>query len=390
VARATLALLLVVSVSACESAPPAPRIALAPPSAQLPGEGFTYIASLRELPDGRVLLVDQWEKRFVVADLGAGTVTPVARAGAGPSEYRAVGSLWALGGDTTVMIDHGAAQWLILAGTRVVEKWTRSSSVVAGMIRPRRVDGADLAGRVVWTAAAPRPLLGGDTFDSTWVIRTDRTTGDSDTLTRGIRVMRPGFYSTTPARQVMPAGGGGGASSANGRYSVWHDLREFDAVAMFPDGWVAVARFNPYRVDWCPPAQTSCTPGPVIEERRPYTDEEKRAFLEMYGSKRALPTTDLSRVSGWPPTVPPFVQRNTKANPMHPLRSMPDGRLLIERVESLGSPANSYDIVDRRGVLVGTMKLAANDRVVGFGTGSIYTTVTDSDDIERLRRHPWP
>jgi hypothetical protein len=391
-ARVQLAVLLSLSMVTQGSAQSVPQIRLAPPDARLDGDGFTYIASLRELPDGRVLLTDQWQRQFVVGDLRAGTVTPVGRVGDGPSEFRNVGDLWALGGDTTIMIDDGKAEWLMLSGTQVVAKWTRASSTIARVVGNRPADGVDLGGRVVWSALAPRHPVLGPPFDSTWVVRTDRTTGRGDTLTRGVRT-RPGYYSTTSGR-----GSRGNAAPVlvqrpptNASFSLSATiLREVDAVAGFSDGWIAVARFNPYRVDWCPPSQKSCTVGPVIEQRRAYTDAEKRAFLEMYASKGQVPTTDLSRITGWPPTVPPFVQRNTKGNPMRPLRAMPDGRLLIERLETLRTPGNSYDIVDRRGVVVGRMTLPINQRVVGFGAGSIYTAVMDADEVERLRRHPWP
>jgi hypothetical protein len=34
--------------------------------------------------------------------------------------------------------------------------------------------------------------------------------------------------------------------------------------------------------------------------------------------------------------------------------------------------------------------MAENERIVGFGVKSVYVAWKDADDIERLRRHPWP
>jgi len=381
------------------SAQSVPQIRLAPANAQLDGDGFTYIASIRELPDGRVLLTDQLEKRFVVADLSGGTVTEVARVGDGPTEFRFPGDLWALGSDTTILTDENKGEWLLVLGVRVMDKWTRTNSVMARVVSERLptvighspAEGVDLSGHFVRSTMAPRAYVGGPPFDSIWVIRYDRATGRGDTLTRGV-YLRPDYYATTAAGRLARGAGapGRGGQTPNASYLISLHLREIDAVTVFPDGWIAVARFNPYRVDWCPPAQKNCTAGPVIEQRRPFTEAEKRAFLEMYGSKGRVPITDLSKITAWPTTIPPFIQRNTKAVRMHPLRAMPDGRLLIERVESLRTPANSYDIVDRRGVVVGRMTMPGNQRVVGFGAGSIYTAVIDADDVERLHRHPWP
>jgi hypothetical protein len=75
---------------------------------------------------------------------------------------------------------------------------------------------------------------------------------------------------------------------------------------------------------------------------------------------------------------------------MTPVRTMPDGKLLVERYSSISHPANSYDIIDRRGVVVGVISLPVNQRIVGFGSRSVYTAVIDDLDVERLQRHPWP
>jgi hypothetical protein len=156
---------------------------------------------------------------------------------------------------------------------------------------------------------------------------------------------------------------------------------------MFGDGWVAFARFDPYRVDWCPPSGR-CTPGAVIEERPPYTAADKRVYLEMMARRYPEWPTDPDRNTGWPPTVPPFVA--DVVNVTGPAFPMPDGRLMIARLPTTRTPANSYDVIDRRGNRVGTLLLNAAQRVVGFGSRSIYVATIDSNDIERLQRHPWP
>jgi hypothetical protein len=159
---------------------------------------------------------------------------------------------------------------------------------------------------------------------------------------------------------------------------------------MFPDGWIAVARFNPYRVDWCPPAQI-CRTGPVISARPAFSDSEKRVFRHTTYSAQTpvLATGEVRFGEDWPPTIPPFVQRQSRAAPEQILYPMPDGRLLIERFPTVNRPATTYDVVDRRGVLAGTISLPHNQRVVGFGARSIYIGTIDADDVERIQRHPW-
>jgi hypothetical protein len=45
--------------------------------------------------------------------------------------------------------------------------------------------------------------------------------------------------------------------------------------------------------------------------------------------------------------------------------------------------------VDRRGVRMAQLRLPDNQRVVGFGTASVYVAIGDDDGLERLQRHPW-
>lgn len=54
------------------------------------------------------------------------------------------------------------------------------------------------------------------------------------------------------------------------------------------------------------------------------------------------------------------------------------------------TPGNFYDIVGRRGMLAARIRLADNERFIAFGARSAYVVEKDADDVERLRRHPWP
>jgi hypothetical protein len=64
-------------------------IQLKPATVRL-AEEFTSIDQIRELADGRVLIVDGHENRLVVADLARGTVLPLSHLGSGPGEYRSL------------------------------------------------------------------------------------------------------------------------------------------------------------------------------------------------------------------------------------------------------------------------------------------------------------
>jgi hypothetical protein len=162
-----------------------------------------------------------------------------------------------------------------------------------------------------------------------------------------------------------------------------------DQVAVFPDGWIAIARTNPYRVDWCPPGQ-HCRAGPVLmASQLRTTDREKQAYLEMAARTHGWPpTTDLSATSGWPRVLPPFVERPSRLD-VGALLAMPDGSVLIERLPSADSVWMRYDIVPRGGVVAGQVRLPLGEQIVGFGRESVYVVASDSDGLQRLRRHPW-
>src|SRR5437868_10232418 len=75
------------------------RTAIAPPIAVLTHD-FGRIASVRELPDGRVIVTDGIENRVLVADFRSQLVEQVGRQGGGPGEFRNAGLAMGLAGDT--------------------------------------------------------------------------------------------------------------------------------------------------------------------------------------------------------------------------------------------------------------------------------------------------
>jgi hypothetical protein len=93
-------------------------------------------------------------------------------------------------------------------------------------------------------------------------------------------------------------------------------------------------------------------------------------------------------VTGWPEQMPPFIAR-TYAIDDSPLFAAPDGRLLVERTPTGNTPGMVYDVFDRRGVRVSRLQLPAKHALVGVGVRSVYTVVTDEDNVQRLQRHPW-
>src|SRR3990172_7288848 len=167
----------------------AQALKLKPADAKL-DEEFTLIGSVRELSDGRVLITDPRENRVVVADLKAGTVTPVGRTGSGPNEYGMAGPLHALAADSSILFDLSSRRWLLFSGASIVQTLPPDTPIILAMKGSAR--GADAKGNV-WTFASPTQFdqdhaKPGTTetgaADSGFVVRGNRTTAKLDTVAR--------------------------------------------------------------------------------------------------------------------------------------------------------------------------------------------------------------
>jgi hypothetical protein len=341
---------------------------LAPATATLEEE-FTRILSVRELADGRVLISDPSEKRIVVADLRTGTVRTIGRVGGGPGEFAEPGRLFALPGDSSIMQDQGnTRRWLLFAGDSIVAILPPDHPVI--LATRGSLQGADGRGYTLAQRTEPprREATTGSQVLGSLLLRANRSTGQIDTIAS--------LNGLTLESRATTTGG-------NTSIRTWQVIFSVpDQGVLFPDGWIAIARSDSYRVDWHPPQGT-----PILGRPLPFTPirvspEEKKfwhdATLADAGSDRAYD------YSGMPfaEFISPF--RNSG------VRATPDGSLLVLRERSREQPGQQYEVIDRRGTRVATITLARNERIVGFGTSTVYVAVRDDDGIERLRRHPWP
>lgn len=164
------------------SAQPSNVTRLAAPSAIL-GEEFSRIASVRELPDGRVLISDEKDTRVVVADFTNGSVRQIGRTGSGPGEYRQVGRIWALAGDTTLIKEPFAPRWILLSGSDAVSTLGAGDNTVQ-RVGQNRIVGSDAIGNVVWTTYGRDVNIRPSLTDSLVVLRLNRASGRVDTIAR--------------------------------------------------------------------------------------------------------------------------------------------------------------------------------------------------------------
>ena len=78
------------------------------PDATFP-EPFTMLASMREVRDGRVHVVDRRDRIVMLLDFKTGKAIAVGREGTGPGEFMQPGRLFTVSADTTAIYDGALA-----------------------------------------------------------------------------------------------------------------------------------------------------------------------------------------------------------------------------------------------------------------------------------------
>lgn len=343
-------------------------VALAPPNKSLAAE-FTQVTDVRELPDGRVLVVDLLERTVHVAAFGTGSVSRIGRNGSGPREYEQPTALLAISRDSTILLDPRNGRWLLMAGAEIVGTVGPDAPVLtAGTRAP---NGADMLGNVI----ALKPIVSGPATatsiprrDSLLLVRMSRATGVQDSL--AMLLARP-----TVLRVEGPA------SAPTSVSITMNPLTTGETATVFPDGWIAIVRLDPYRVEWIG-ARGERVAGPPLPFERVRVDErEQGAFLQRESVRTGRPPRDPASLPPWPEFVGPFTGALLTAS---------DGNLWIRRRESTANLTPPYDVINRRGELIARVAVGKDVNVIGFGNDVVYTVRINEDGIQTLQRRPMP
>jgi hypothetical protein len=313
---------------------------------------------IRELADGRVVYVDGAVK---LADLSAGTVVQLSRAGKGPKELAGAATfLLALRGDSTVVPGFKS---LLMIGGEIVSDLPKSTGL--DFSNPASIfNQTDTLGHYSRTSPAH---VAQDTLS---LIQVSRVTGKERVLGK---LWREPWVSTSSERgkvldPLFPAAA--------------------DVYLYFPDGWIAVARCEPYRVDWWSPKRGWIQAKPLPFTKVDLTPGEREWLASEWAKKRGRRNGGAGAFRlPWRKTYPPF---DGSLNNEHVLVPMADGRLLVLRYPTSEHPEQVYDIVNRRGELEGRLTVKEGDMLVGFGRKSVYVVNEDENGNTWLQRHPWP
>jgi len=206
----------------------AQTVALGDPDAVFQ-EDFSAIQTVRELPDGRVLVADPLGRALYLVDMGAGRRTVIGSEGEGPDEYLQPDAVWPLPGDSTLLVDLGNGRLVVLGPDL---EFGRTMPIAMGdprpggsfvLAMPQAVDGR---GNLYTRSLAGG--MGSQLPDSGAVLRIDRGTRGVDTVGK-IKL---------PERRRSESGG---ADNRNVQITQI-PLAPEDAWGVAPDGSIVFAR----------------------------------------------------------------------------------------------------------------------------------------------------
>ncbi len=336
---------------------------------------FNRLLSAAELPDGALIVTDRGDDKVYRVRFDERAPRALLRHGSGPGEFQNIGKVYPISGDSVLVVDAFTGRWIVVRG-----------DVAVGTIPEGRPLNSAARGSIVGVSSTGKVL---GVHGQTWGTGVPRSFSTADTLAALLGDIREATTSEV-ARLAGPGGRGvailRSPGSGPGLATMQNPLGVSDQVVLLMDGWIAVARNAPYRVDWRSPAGVWQL-GAVIEpaQRRLTRDDQCRAIVEVYG-KSALCQPEV--YPGWPSTLPAFVIPRI-GTPAPAMIGDVSGRVLIARTVDDATKTRRYDLIDRKLGRIKAIVVSENQRVIAFGKDAIYLTEIDDDGAQRITRHAW-
>ncbi len=355
---------------------------LTEPEATFP-EGLAFVQRVRELTDGRVMVADPLGQVLLIVNLAAGTADTLGGVGQGPEEYRQPDAVFALPGDSTLLVDLGNARLTVVGPDGTFGEtmpMTQGSPGPGGGLQIVIPRGVDSRGRVYF-----QPMGGGmgRAFpDSAVIARLDRATGVLDTV-------------ATVKLPEMKRSTSGGPGNQNVSITPV-PLSPQDAWSVGLDGRVAVARSGEYHVEWVDP-DGSVVRGTRVDYKPLKIDRaDKEEWAESLGEgvrvgimmSNGERRVSLGRGGGsgepdldsfeWPDAKPAFQNNGVWVTP--------EGDMWVRRHVAAGESIR-FDVFGADAELKGAVMLPAGRQIVGFGRGALYVVRTDDLGLQWLERY---
>jgi hypothetical protein len=346
-------------------------------------EPFTQITSVRELKDGRVLVLDTRDRTLQLIDLRSGAMTRIGREGSGPGEYLRPQRIIALPSDTSVFFDPPNARFVLIGPGGTMGAAFRLDEMTTGRLGIHHAPpkGSDARGRLFaegsqFTITAAGAMV---PADSTPVVRFDRGTMRIDTITH-LR-LASGNASVTVKQDNISRRVGQIAFASR------------DDWVPLASGAIAVVRASDYHIDVYSPTGIRTSGRPIAVEAIPVTAADKAEWVAARQAVRGMTTGRGNTPAGAPPLdsrstpqfpafKPPFVHGEVFARP--------NGEVWILRSRKARDKIPAYDVVNATGTMIRRVAFPAKTRLIGFGNGTAYVVRSDADDLQYLQRYKLP
>ncbi|HEY4131900.1 MAG TPA: hypothetical protein VGM50_14870 [Gemmatimonadaceae bacterium] len=413
---------------------PAVRLINAPDASTQPA--FTFVAAVRQLPGGQLLVNDVVKRQLTLVDPSFAKLALVADSAAGSANSYGTraGGLIPYVGDSTLFVDPADLSMFVIDPHGAIARVASvPRSQDAALIGNNTVGspGIDASGRLVYRGGAVRNFGGiaamakGGTIpdppDTAALVRVDMATRKLDTAA---------FYKIPRVKMNVQQTEHGITAS-----SEINPMPTVDDWSVLSDGTIAVARGQDYHVDFIDNDGTLRSGAKVPFDWQKLTDEDKVAVLDSaktaFERARASATSNgngqvvmgppgggggvagavvMMRVEGGAGGGAPRVMSNDGAGGMPAVqfvsandlpdyrpafsqgatRADLDGNLWIRTSATRnGSAGFIYDVVDRSGKLVDRIQIPAGRQIVGFGKGGVvYMAARDERGswLERTHR----
>ena len=338
-------------------------------------EPFTQIIAMRELSDGRVIVVDFQDKTVHLLDRKLAAIKQIGREGKGPGEYSMPLGLVPMPGDLTYLVDVMNQRLLPIKSDGSTDAPIPFSTFAKGLMMMVSVV-ADSRGRMFFQGVAAD--IAAVNADSAPILRADPGAKGVDTV---------GYFK--PQKLNMSISGGKVSMGAMRMFApeeTWTATMDGRLARVIPEPYHLVIYDE----------KSKPVAGPAVKyEPIKVTDEEKaegkKAFEKGIAAGRAAAASAAGRRAAaaftaaepeYAPTKPPFPGRAAAV-------AGPNGEIWVERSRPFSDKAGLYDRFDRAGKLIGQVRLNADSRVVGFGKKAVYVARKDSEDLVYLERYEW-
>jgi hypothetical protein len=332
----------------------------------------TAVRGVRELSDGSVLALVREPRTIVIFDSTGRSQRSIGRQGDGPGEYRGPKAIFALGGDSSLVVDGTNRKWYLLDRDKFATLRPSSDAW-----QPVLSSGVDARGTLLQMVG----LFSSDNPRQTWLAdplpqfskRIALVLRTLDGKTQIIDTVTGQFFGSIDGRITM-----------NGRsvyyFGIVNPLQTHDQAVMFASGEIAIAHFSPYRVDWRARDGVVRRGPPVGEPVVAVTPAIKRRFADDWKrNDDGTPMLGLDGFPPWPAVVPPFLDDALVAGA--------DGLLYVTRTRSATTEKLVVDVFDKSGTRTGTAILPAGCRLLAVTSRGWYVAQRNEDDEETLVRY---